>query len=307
MGLFSADIAVRLEESIQNRPLKECTDMFAGTSIGGIIAIGLAAGIPAKDIYAEIGALGPDLFPWRPMWSGFLFSKHKRKPLEDALTKLLGARKMGDLDRVLLVPAVAPNGDVRVFRSSHSDDRDKDIKLVDVALASAAAPTFFPSHFIGAAEWLDGGLAANSPDMLAASEALNTLKWPVTDVRLLAIGTTLAPIKIGPKDKPRNWGAAGWIRNQRIINVMMRAQQNLARETAMRMVGDDHMQIIDADLSAEEAKKVGLDKATPVATTTLNKKAEEAFTEAAKVSVTEFFGESKAKPWTDGPTPKNAY
>ncbi|AZO34026.1 MAG: hypothetical protein EOS76_06855 [Mesorhizobium sp.] len=60
-GLFSTHIFSKLEEQA-GRPIGECFDLIAGTSIGGIIAIGLALGKPAKEIRDVFEEKGEDIF-----------------------------------------------------------------------------------------------------------------------------------------------------------------------------------------------------------------------------------------------------
>jgi patatin-like phospholipase/acyl hydrolase len=50
-GTFPAAFLASLEADL-DRPIGEYFDLIAGTSTGGIIAIGLAMGLPAKDILA---------------------------------------------------------------------------------------------------------------------------------------------------------------------------------------------------------------------------------------------------------------
>jgi patatin-like phospholipase/acyl hydrolase len=65
LGLYTAAVLAELEER-SGRRLSECFDMFAGTSIGGIVALGLAAGRSATDIRDAFIEHGPRIFPNRP-------------------------------------------------------------------------------------------------------------------------------------------------------------------------------------------------------------------------------------------------
>ena len=63
--------------------------------------------------------------------------------------------------------------------------------IVDAALATSAAPTFFPVHRIKGELFADGGLYANAPDQLALHEAEYFLEVGLPDIAMLSIGTTL--------------------------------------------------------------------------------------------------------------------
>lgn len=65
LGLFTATVLTELENSIQ-RPIAQSFNLLSGTSIGGIIALGLAAGKSASDIKAAFEANGAEIFGNRP-------------------------------------------------------------------------------------------------------------------------------------------------------------------------------------------------------------------------------------------------
>ena len=57
-GVFPAAFLAKLEEQI-GAPIASYFDLIAGTSTGGIIAIGLGLGIPASDILKLYEEQGP--------------------------------------------------------------------------------------------------------------------------------------------------------------------------------------------------------------------------------------------------------
>lgn len=82
-GLFSAQVLVQLCEHAR-RPgrLDRAFDVFAGTSIGGLMACALAVGVPPRRVLDAIDAYGPRIFPPRRQRSlrrllfGALFDAH---------------------------------------------------------------------------------------------------------------------------------------------------------------------------------------------------------------------------------------
>jgi hypothetical protein len=72
---------------------------------------------------------------------------------------------------------------------------DGDLQIVDVALASSAAPTFFsPIVPTGKSRaYWDGGLWANDPTVLAILHAQLVLRRPLHSLRVLAVGTGMDP------------------------------------------------------------------------------------------------------------------
>ena len=66
-GLYSAALLARLEEK-SGEKAGDCFDLIAGTSTGGLIALGLASGKEAKDLVELYEKFGKSIFPtsnWR--------------------------------------------------------------------------------------------------------------------------------------------------------------------------------------------------------------------------------------------------
>ena len=90
-----------------------------------------------------------------------------------------------------------------------------DVLLADAALATSAAPTYFPPHQIGArCYFADGGTFANNPVMNAIELALSAGKAAsLADIEVISFGTGLTPQGISPKaiGKPLDWGVTSWL------------------------------------------------------------------------------------------------
>ncbi len=78
-----------------------------------------------------------------------------------------------------------------MFKTPHHPDYewDADERMIDVALATTAAPTFFQPHSTDNYVLLDGGLIANNPVMVALVDALSCFDIARRQVRILSIGT----------------------------------------------------------------------------------------------------------------------
>ncbi|MFC7698268.1 patatin-like phospholipase family protein [Bradyrhizobium sp. GCM10028915] len=82
--------------------------------------------------------------------------------------------------------------------------------VVDVALATSAAPAFFSLHQIRGELFADGGLYANSPDHLALHEAEYFLEQPLKDISILSIGTTTSRFSFRIRERSISVGWDGW-------------------------------------------------------------------------------------------------
>ena len=277
LGLFTADILAGLEAD--GLSLFDSTDLFAGTSVGALIALGLAAGVSADTIAGSIRAKGATIFPALKTFpvggplAQALYQRGKRasfdpKPLRETLTALLGERRLGELERRVIVPAInLTSGSFQLFRGG-CDGPDAEKTLVDVALASAAAPTFFPAHRIGDELFADGGLAANAPDALAVLEARRELGAAPDRIRLLSVGTTRSPSGEAAPAGATDWGLVDWV--PKLMSVSMVGQMSLARDMARWLLDDRHYLVIDPVRSDSQEAIVRLDNASDEATATLS-------------------------------------
>jgi hypothetical protein len=94
----------------------------------------------------------------------------------------------------------------------------RDVPLVEAALSTSAAPTYFPSHDpsgSGAFALVDGGVFANDPAVAAIAEALGRAKddpaeLEPADLFLVSIGTGEFTVGYEQRDV-RGWGALRWV------------------------------------------------------------------------------------------------
>jgi cGAMP-activated phospholipase len=272
-GLFTARVLERLEERFA-RPLHEAFDLFAGTSVGGIIALGLAAGRPARELRGLIEDRGPEIF--RRRTSGWLRPKYGSEGLRAAIEDVLGAEAvMGDLRRPAIVPAVAlTTGRAQVFRTPHHPAHlgMRRLGLVEVALATAAAPTYFPIARVGDGDYVDGGLIANAPDLVALHEAEAFFRVPRRDIVVLAVGTSFASAAV-MACQPAQRGVIGWMWGKRFLEITLAAQQALAQQLCRDALGERYL-LLDHPQAPRHARGLGLDGVGPEALATLRQMAE---------------------------------
>jgi patatin-like phospholipase/acyl hydrolase len=200
LGLYSISVLAGLEEHV-GAPIARHVDLLAGTSVGGIIALGLAAEVPAAAIKAAFERNGTSIFSHRPapvtklevmrdLYRALWKPKYQAEALHRTIIEIVGAdTRLGDLKHRVIVPAVnLTKGKPQVFKTAHHADfrTDLHLKVVDVALATAAAPTYFPIAEIGDSLYADGGLYANSPDLLALHEAEHFLRQPCDAIHVLS-------------------------------------------------------------------------------------------------------------------------
>lgn len=228
-GLIPAMVLERLE-ALTGRPVCDLFDLVAGTSTGGILACGLVA--PAADgsggprhSAAAMAQLyrqeGPAIFR-RPLWhrvssvEGLLEEKHDEAAIEDALERYLGGAMLGDVVAPLLVTSYDLEArEPFFFKSWRVDEPGREARLVDVARATSAAPTYFepllwePPDGSPRRSLVDGGVFANNPAMCAYAEAARIA--PGEPVVMLSVGTgeLVEPIR---HEDAAGWGLVNWVR-----------------------------------------------------------------------------------------------
>jgi len=234
-GLIAARVVARLEELVteeagEERRIADCFHMVAGTSTGGLLALGLTAPDPARptrprlsgsdlvNLYQEEGPriFGDTLHKLISL-GGWIAPKHSSKELERALHDRLGGTRLADALREVLIASYdmsepGPHFFKR-WRARESDDRDA--TMVDVGLATAAAPTYFPSRGVAGRALVDGGVFASNPAVAAVVEALKRRDEEPHDLssaELLLVSLGTGQHELGhPQSEVRGWGRIGWI------------------------------------------------------------------------------------------------
>lgn len=164
-GVLSAELIHRLGESVVQK-----ADLLAGTSTGAFIVLGLAAGLEPQDLVDLYEKAGSKLFT------------PAKKPLERLLgleAKYTNAALKEELEKIFAKTGLNPKGPLKQLKKEvvivafQLKDRttgrwepviftrNSDISLIDAALASSAAPSYFPSY----KGFVDGGVAANSSSL----------------------------------------------------------------------------------------------------------------------------------------------
>ena len=236
-GVFPASFLAALEEDLP-APISTYFDLIAGTSTGGIIALGFGLGLTAKQLLDFYVSKGPAIFPssstsgWLRHW---VAPKYSQEPLRIALNKAIGGKLLGDSRHRLLVPSLnAATGEIYIYKTRHHEKLKTDWKVsaVEVALATSAAPSYFPVHSsINSIPFIDGGIWANNPTGLAAVEAVTLLAQRPEDVRILSLGCTYCPVDL----RPRFEGKLGWAK--KALEAAMSGQAGGSMGTACMIVG----------------------------------------------------------------------
>jgi patatin-like phospholipase/acyl hydrolase len=208
-GVYAATILTLIEKEITGgEPIADYFDTIAGTSTGGIIALGLGlkkSAAKIEKLYVQDGHLVfPEHLRKRPIRRFFRHlrgSLHDHTELERLLYDTFRDQTIGDSSARLVIPAfLSPKTQIAVLKTDHHLDFQKDHVMAawEAARATSAAPTFFQGH-IAADEhvFLDGGIWANNPIMAAIVDTLSAYDVTREQIEIFSIGTGNAPYDIG--------------------------------------------------------------------------------------------------------------
>ena len=269
-GAYTARILADIEAELGDRPIARCFDLIAGTSIGGILALALALEIPAAKMVELFDRHGEEIFKKRWSLGGMLRAPYSpdalRKLLEDA--DLFGDRLLGACKHPVIIPSINySSGQPVLFKTPHHTDfrRDHLHRVVDIALATSAAPAYFPRHQFNNCQYVDGGLYANAPGLLALHEAEHFFKADRDDIWVMSIGTMSSKFTVNPA-KGHQGGAIDWGNNwplqmpKRLFGLSISVQESLSHFMLKHKLGERFLHV-DDELNDERARVVALDRA----------------------------------------------
>ncbi len=257
-GVLTAVLLNRLSTAypalLQDRP--GTITMYAGTSTGGILALGMAAGLTPtqiRDLYVTNGKLIFDSSWTRDVVEigGLSGSKYDNVNLRQILLETFSALRLQDLKSRVLIASFSLDNQAtdatqrtwnpKFFHNFPGADSDGESLVVDVALSTSAAPTYFPSYGV----FIDGGVIANNPSMAAVAQALDVRNQPserattLNDIKLLSLGTGASLQYIDGQD--HDWGDAQWIKP--ILNVMMDGSVGVADFQCAQLLGNRYCRV----------------------------------------------------------------
>lgn len=277
-GLFTASALACIENEIK-RPIGRIFELSAGTSIGGIVALAIAFEVPMKKVVKVFRDYGSLIFPEQSRGSSGFFDYIRHKGRARYQTNCLVAAiealipkgtRLGDAVHPVLIPAVnLTQGRPQVFKTRHHNDFVRDWKylVTEIALATSAAPTYFPLAKLDGQLYADGGLFANAPDLVCLHEAEHYFQKKIHEVRLLSVGTTTQKYSIS-SSAGVDFGLGKWMEDGRLFSVTISAQQQIVEQIVQHRLGGMYVRI-DAEPSSEQSKDLGLDVATTAAADTL--------------------------------------
>jgi len=252
-GVFPAYLLMLIESELGKRKdgktkIYQHFDLITGTSTGGIIALALSFGIPAKEIYELYLNNAKGIFGnKKSFFSQLFFASHKSDFLENLIQNKFKEYNNGidprlkDCKTDVCIPIYdLVRGNPSVLKTPYHEafTRDFHIPAYQAAMATAAAPTYFSPYSNQYTDLndvsksffnkVDGGVMANNPTLVAFLEAIKAFKVEASDLEILSIGT--GHKNFTDINSRKKWGLYYWMikdKRKRLIELFMQSQSQL--------------------------------------------------------------------------------
>jgi len=270
-GIVTAVLMQRLAAMPELGGFLDTVDLIAGTSTGGLLALGVARGLALEEIHDLYVNDGPEIFD--DSWLDDLLDLGKLRgadyniaPMRRVFKRVLGEdTTLGQLrKRVLITAFDMDNNDPdelkrtwkpKLFHNFPGAGNDRHELAYKIGMYTAAAPTYFPS----VDGYIDGGVYANNPAMCALAQTQDTRYRPtpaIDEVVLLSFGTGTSLFYI--RGKTLDWGYAQWIKP--LISLMLDGISGIADYHCSQMLRNRYHRLApvfppDVSISMDDVKK----------------------------------------------------
>lgn len=250
-GLITTIILQRLVAEPGLESLLDSIDLAAGTSTGGLLALGIAHGLDLakiRDLYVEkADKIFDDSWLDNLLDLGKLRgADYKTKGLRRELDRLFGNTTLGQLSKNVLITSFDLDNEEneelnlrtwkpKLFHNFKGKKNDRSQLACKVGLYTSAAPTYFPS----VDGYIDGGVCAGNPSMCALAQTQDAQYEPtpsLSEVRLLSLGTGTSHQWIA--GRRHDWGYAQWVRP--LIRLMLDGTAGIADFQCRQILHDNY-------------------------------------------------------------------
>jgi len=221
-GIIPCCCLIKLEEQLGGLT-RDHIQFCAGTSTGALLTAAVAAGVPATDLLTVYTERSKEIFTptgviadVKRAAEGCMYDPQH---LHEVLVSVLGpaaAWAVNDAPIRIMISATAMDGHNWFFVQDHAANAGTtgSVKLVDAAVASSCAPTYFDHWTIDGIQeqklrFFDGGIGGTAnPAYQASVEAFEYDNFQPGDTKVISLGTGWYP---GSQNPPKGLLATiGW-------------------------------------------------------------------------------------------------
>ncbi|MEX2535709.1 MAG: patatin-like phospholipase family protein [Trueperaceae bacterium] len=252
-GLITVLMLERLQSEVPD--LLPRIDLVAGTSTGGLIALGIAAGLPLGGIRRLYEQEGPRIFADSPFddladLGRLVGADYASSGLEAVLRELFGDRTLADLKKRILLPTFdLDSGDdsrhggpsssrrrwkAKIMHNFPGIDSDGEVPAWRAGMRTSAAPIYFPSSD----GFIDGAVVAANPAVCAVAQTQDRRSFDMPpglgEIRLLSLGCgEVAQFLPGER---HDWGVLQW--GKPLVDIVMSGTVDVATYQCRSFLGE---------------------------------------------------------------------
>jgi patatin-like phospholipase/acyl hydrolase len=251
-GMHGYSSLTLLKRLLDKKPdLIKKVDLIAGTSIGGILTLGIAAGHSLSEIDSNFLIGMPIAFKTNYLklaaFTAGISSKYDSAEFKDYLNSIFGEITLGDLTKKVVITAFSVDNEMqenrrwqaKIFHNFEGPDSDADYKVVDAAMATSAVPVFFPIYD----KYIDGAFAANNPSLIALTQTQDKRAYidprpSIADISILSIGSIKNEYL---EDRNANWGYFNWIKS--LLHIVTERDILMTNYQCKAFIGDNYHRV----------------------------------------------------------------
>ena len=259
-GALSIKLLERIENEISN--IVKTSNMISGTSTGSLIALGLAYGMSPSEV-SKLYSKENIEYIFDKSYPQISRPKYDNNHLKEMLLSVFPENlKLKDLGKLVIIPTFyvgdKDNSWKAIFYNNIPNSETEDYRVVDVAMASSAAPVFFPSYDCH----IDGGIIATDPSLASIIYSIDKkLGKKIDQIRLLSFGTGYCYNSI--KDDTSKWGAIEWVTSKNpdlpIIAVTLEGNSQISQIFSKKLLDSNYYRVnpkMDKDISMDDTKSI---------------------------------------------------
>lgn len=259
-GALSIKLLERIENEISN--IVKTSNMMSGTSTGSLIALGLAYGMSPSEV-SKLYSKENIEYIFDKSYPQISRPKYDNDHLKEMLLSVFPENlKLKDLGKLVIIPTFyvgdKDNSWKAIFYNNIPNSETEDYRVVDVAMASSAAPVFFPSYDCH----IDGGIIATDPSLASIIYSIDKkLGKKIDQIRLLSFGTGYCYNSI--KDDTSKWGAIEWVTSKNpdlpIIAVTLEGNSQISQIFSKKLLDSNYYRVnpkMDKDIPMDDTKSI---------------------------------------------------
>ena len=259
-GVLSIKLLERIQSEILN--IVKTSNMISGTSTGSLIALGLAYGISPVEISNMYSKENLE-YIFDKSHSQISRPKYDNKHLKEILLSVFPEKlKLKDLGKLVIIPAFylgdKDNSWKGIFYNNIPNSETENYRVVDVAMASSAAPVFFPSYNCN----IDGGIIATDPSLVSIIYSIDKEIGKIIDqIRLLSFGTGYCYNSIS--EDTSKWGVIEWVTSKEpdipIISVALEGNAQISQIFSKKILYSNYYRLnpkLDKNVAMDDTKEI---------------------------------------------------